>query len=732
MADTIGDVFGRGYQTGRGIGSDFSQMRFGRRAEKIRQQYEELAKQHDGVLPPDAVAQMEADLEDAYTQTGGRKRGVTGESGQTLSQGALGDMRGRAQRLGYATAGRRAIEGDIAGAYTAAGDTELAQGNFAGGLEGRMSGQVVRDSTAAIGGGPQIGTDAQGKPIHDIDRPGLYGSLANTALSYGKPESAMALSKGGETSRYDVLSALGGRMQILATQPHSEARYNQMKGLWANVQQWQPEFAHLNIEPGEDMITVFEGEGENAKAVDSFTYDKLPELLETVMADPRSVVQNIMESRRGEAAHQRKRGEDRQDKVTETYLDIVKDLSGKQFTAAADAVAAGKAAADAGWKPVGTPAEDGTQMVQAKIGDQVVMLKMHMDSGVDAEGQTLPGFRFTDEDGNEVDQRNLVGVEEALIPYMQAVAAVRAAGQEEAFQTAVQRLSAVDGSGIRSSAPQGATGGDRYMQLRDAVEKAESNNNPDAVSSEGAVGRMQTMPATLAKPGYGITPARDNSDAERTRVGNEYLQAMLDEFGDERVALAAYNWGPGAVEKALAKHGGDVDAMLASAPAETRNYVAKVLGFAGVAPATQTAQATPAAASTGIPSEMTAGRASVSRVPLPGVAAVDPAELEAARAELAAWDAEIAKLPGGGARSRFGAAATSREGIPVGNRGDRGLEKRLLQKREQVARRVAMLQRAAARQAGIAQRTADLSAGSQQFDEIAARVLAGQGSAGGP
>lgn len=92
-------------------------------------------------------------------------------------------------------------------------------------------------------------------------------------------------------------------------------------------------------------------------------------------------------------------------------------------------------------------------------------------------------------------------------------------------------------------------------------------------SPKGAQGAMQVMPATNMDPGYGVKPARDNSDAERTRVGREYLQAMVKEYnGDPQKAWAAYNWGPGNLDAAIKEHG---DAWLAHAPRETRNYVEK-------------------------------------------------------------------------------------------------------------------------------------------------------------
>jgi len=124
----------------------------------------------------------------------------------------------------------------------------------------------------------------------------------------------------------------------------------------------------------------------------------------------------------------------------------------------------------------------------------------------------------------------------------------------------------------------GLLGADVLPGLEQAVMQVESGGNPAAVSSKGAMGTMQTMPGTLRDPGYGVTAARDQSPAEMERVGKDYLQAMLRQYGDPRLALAAYNWGPGNVDRAMQTHGGNVDAVLANAPAETRAYVPKVLG----------------------------------------------------------------------------------------------------------------------------------------------------------
>jgi hypothetical protein len=81
----------------------------------------------------------------------------------------------------------------------------------------------------------------------------------------------------------------------------------------------------------------------------------------------------------------------------------------------------------------------------------------------------------------------------------------------------------------------------------------ESGFNPRAVNKRtGATGIAQVMSETARDPGFGVKPLEDRFDpVESLRFGAEYLAAMLNKFdGDYRLALAAYNAGPGTVEKA--------------------------------------------------------------------------------------------------------------------------------------------------------------------------------------
>lgn len=99
----------------------------------------------------------------------------------------------------------------------------------------------------------------------------------------------------------------------------------------------------------------------------------------------------------------------------------------------------------------------------------------------------------------------------------------------------------------------------------------ESGGNPNAVSTKGARGLMQVMPGTARDPGFGIRPS-NGTKADDARVGREYRAKMQARYGGDLAKMwAAYNWGPGNLDNALARHG---DNWLDHAPAETRNYIA--------------------------------------------------------------------------------------------------------------------------------------------------------------
>lgn len=121
-----------------------------------------------------------------------------------------------------------------------------------------------------------------------------------------------------------------------------------------------------------------------------------------------------------------------------------------------------------------------------------------------------------------------------------------------------------------------------------AVIFTESGFRPQAKSGVGALGLMQLMPATGLEEAElleieGVTEERLTEPALNIRLGCNYLRKLLDEFGSESVALAAYNAGPGRVRQWLKEYGVKEDGSLLYIPyPETSKYVGRVESAKGV------------------------------------------------------------------------------------------------------------------------------------------------------
>jgi hypothetical protein len=156
--------------------------------------------------------------------------------------------------------------------------------------------------------------------------------------------------------------------------------------------------------------------------------------------------------------------------------------------------------------------------------------------------------------------------------------------------------------GVQTSRGAPGTGKDTFkimIGMESRGQQFDRNGRP-LTSPKGAIGIAQIMPGTAPEAaklaGLPYDPARlKNDKAYNLALGEAYFNKQLRDFGDNRLAAAAYNAGPGAVRRALAK--GGPNGWINHVPRETQKYVAQIPGGGG-APASSASNAAPAGAGT--------------------------------------------------------------------------------------------------------------------------------------
>jgi len=177
-----------------------------------------------------------------------------------------------------------------------------------------------------------------------------------------------------------------------------------------------------------------------------------------------------------------------------------------------------------------------------------------------------------------------VGIGALAAPNMQNFAEggiVAFAGGDRVVDPLAQYIEQIRAEAIRQNV-------DPDMAVR--LFKTESAGNPNAIgpktkTGERAVGMGQMMEAASKDMGLKLEDRTNPDKSIPASIG--YFKKQLNTFKDPQTALAAYNFGPGNVQKHLAQNNGQLNP--AGLPKETANYINKILpmGTAYAAPATQ-------------------------------------------------------------------------------------------------------------------------------------------------
>ncbi len=217
---------------------------------------------------------------------------------------------------------------------------------------------------------------------------------------------------------------------------------------------------------------------------------------------------------------------------------------------------------------------------QAKMPTQTVAEKMVGAPEQGGIAQMMPEPQMAARGGQMRANTLDMGYSEDLPPEAKKIISMRMKAMQELESNPDYLAEGSDGEPVQSYPVNSREIAD---MLLNPVKMTESNGRQSAVSPKGARGVMQIMPGTgpeaarLAGLPWDYNKyAKD--EGYNTKLGHAYLTSMIDRFGDTEKALAAYNWGPTNLSKALIKAkqtGTDWKSFL---PGETSAYIGKVLG----------------------------------------------------------------------------------------------------------------------------------------------------------
>lgn len=578
MAQTWGDTIARGYGAGRAIGNDIAGIRFQRRAEKVRSEYEERAAA-EGKTLEDYLPEMENRLRQSAIDVGATRRGINPEA--AYAEG----LRGEVTRAGERRAGALSLEGKQAEARDARARTQYSVGDFDQGQGQQIAGDTIRATSGAM------------RPDGTYDMAGGAQALAGVSARYGDSAQANAQQQGATTFRLQDAKAKADSMFNMVQNLQAFSG-DQIAGAWEGFKASVPELANIDVRKGDDNKLYIYTDGKATGEMDPGNETDVQELA-TMMSQftqaPGEALQSYQQTRLANIAAAKEADTATATRFSEARIAAVQELTkiGAPPDVTDALVRAQRSLSSSeggGWQLQDLGEEAGTYLMQKGGNVYVVKTNQGADPTTGFDGGPVQVFEadgVTPVDPTVLNRSDAQTLTTSLAELSAAQARTGFQLKGEAVRTTLNMLNELE-SQERGLAPSGRGGSnlggrrfpiketDDYVRkilsnagtppagdsrstakfLMDALVQQESGGDHSAVSPKGARGVTQVMPATGTDPGFGVAPLQNDSREEYMRFGEDYLTAMLDRYnGDPELALAAYNAGPGRADE-WAKQGG--------------------------------------------------------------------------------------------------------------------------------------------------------------------------------
>lgn len=405
MAETVGDVIGRGWAAGRGIGRDFASWKYNRGEAKLRQQVEEEAAAAGMSVAeyinadPRRLEQIEQQLTSLYTTSGAAKRGVTGAGGAALYEDSVGRLRNEFTTGANRAVARQELDRDFGGAMGTQAGAAASLGDVGVTRASTLAQDQIANSTAAIA------------PDGTFNAPQAMQANAIAIARRGDTAGAAQGQQQARDMRYQFASQHGGELLAMVQNPGlygTDAIVGKANALLGMTGELGSGLSAQADEKGDVWLSrngvayvpLLQGGSVTEEALGA---------LNKFVQDPAGSVQAQVKQLADQSAAEQKDTRELRNKFVDAVLDIAKEASkvgGKEAGAAITSLGKStqKAAAE-GWSF--SDLEGGGKIMENEATGQLFVLQQNEPGATNAMGLPLPPVQVLTMDGQPVSDADL-------------------------------------------------------------------------------------------------------------------------------------------------------------------------------------------------------------------------------------------------------------------------------------------------------------------------------------